>query len=146
MLLGIVENTTYDFILTAINNPPDVPFIDGEKGVVPLVEFDYYFSAIDPDGDDVRFHIDWGDGTFNTTDFYKSGDTATISHTYLEKGDVFICAYAEDIHGTESVWSDPLSVTIPRNRAVNRPFLRYLENHQFIFPILILLSQRFGLQ
>ena len=36
---------------------------------------------------------------------------------------------AEDIHGAGSVWSDPLTVTMPRNKAVqNTLFLRLLEN------------------
>ncbi len=131
VLLGIVENTTHDFVLTFFTNPPDAPEIDGEKGVVPGVEFDYYFSAIDSDGDDVRYHINWGDGYTNTTDFYSSGEEVTIGHTYEKEGNYGIEAKAIDIYGAESDWG----YYIPewRNRALNFNLFEWLFER---FPIL----------
>jgi hypothetical protein len=39
--------------------------------------------------------------------------------------------------GTESVWSDPLSVSMPKNKPyINTPFLSFLENHPHLFPLL----------
>jgi hypothetical protein len=112
---------------TFSNQPPDKPEIDGEKGVVPLVEFDYYFSAIDPNRNDVRFHIDWGDGTTVTTDFYKSDETATIGHTYSRKGTVIIRAYAEDTNGAYGKEST-YTVEWKTKSFTNSLLLRFLDN------------------
>jgi len=43
---------------------------------------------------------------------------------------------AEDIHGAGSVWSNPITVTIPRSRAVNTPFIQLLEKLIEQFPLL----------
>jgi hypothetical protein len=92
------------------NHPPSRPVIYYEHRIVRGVEFDYYFNATDPDGEDVRFHIDWGDATPESTDFVKSGEVVTVGHTYFTQGIYSIYAYAEDIHNargpaeTKTVW------------------------------------------
>ena len=53
---------------------------------------------------------------------------------------------AMDTYGAESEWSDPLSVTMPRTRAITSPFLNFLQQHPNLFPILQILLQRLGLQ
>ena len=131
VLLSIVENTTYDFVLTSINNnPPSKPDIDGEWGVVIGVEFDYYFKATDPDGDDVRYIIDWNDGNTEETDFYKSGEEVTIGHTFIKKGTIIIRAKAEDIYGAYG----PVEYFTPhwKNKVVNSLLFRFLGQ----FPLL----------
>lgn len=40
------------------------------------------FSATDPDGDGIRYIIDWGDGDIETTKILASGDTVSAIHTY----------------------------------------------------------------
>ena len=84
---------------TMDNHPPDAPFIDGEKGVIIGVEFDYYFNATDPDGDNVSYYIDWGDTNAEETAFHASGEEVAVSHTYDFTGDIVISARAKDIHG-----------------------------------------------
>ena len=87
---------------TMDNHPPGEPFIDGEKGVIIGVEFDYYFNATDPDGDNVSYCIYWGDGTGDEwTDFYPSGEEITRSHTYNLMGAIVIAAIAKDIYGAK---------------------------------------------
>ncbi|MCK5030578.1 MAG: hypothetical protein KAR64_03855 [Thermoplasmatales archaeon] len=39
------------------------------------------------------------------------------------------------MHGEESPWSDPLPITMPKNKAIN-PFLLILERLMERFPIL----------
>ncbi len=85
-------------ILNPENNAPNKPNITG-KWIVVFVVLECNFCATDPDGDDVRYHIDWDDGYSEITDFNKSGETVTIRHVYSEQGDFTITAYAEDIHG-----------------------------------------------
>jgi len=39
------------------------------------------------------------------------------------------------VHGEESPWSDPLAISMPKNKAIN-PFLLFLERLIERFPIL----------
>ena len=120
LFIGLAIQPSIAITRDGDNNPPGKPIIDGEKGVVPFVEFDYYFTTIDPDGDNVKYHIDWGDGTMNITDYYKSDETVTVGHTYSEYGTIIIKAYAEDIYGAVGPvgyyiveWKSRASVVIP---------------------------------
>jgi hypothetical protein len=138
VLLGIVEDTTYDFFLDQNgNNPPNAPSIYGPASGPPGT-YCFIFNSIDPDGDDVKFYIDWGDGNSKETMFVNSGEDICEDHTYLTRGDFIITVYAEDIHGTQGP-SSTAPVIIMRNRKI--PILlifRFLDN----FPLLsILLSK-----
>ena len=136
VLLSIDENTTHDFILM-FNQPPSAPDIDGPTvKPVPMPKqggpgpYNYTFKSIDPDGDNVYYYIDWGDGEFE--DWFgpfESGEEVTHSHTWSEQGTPTIKAKAKDIWGAESDWGT-LDVIIPKNQ--NMWFLRWLER----FPIL----------
>jgi len=55
----------------------------------------------DPEGDDVSYYVDWGDGT-NTgwTDFYPSGQEVYLKKTYNEEGAYYIRARCKDSWGT----------------------------------------------
>ncbi len=121
MYSGTFEVTIID------NHPPSTPIISGEKGVIIGEEFDYYFRAIDPDGDDVRYIINWDDDNSVITDFYNSGEEVTVGHTYLEKGTYVICAFAEDIHGAVG----PEGYYIPdwKNKALSTVLIVVTDNH-----------------
>lgn len=129
--------------LNWVNNPPNKPTkpsgtTNGNVGT----SYPYQTSAIDPEGNKVRYGWDWdGDSTVdewddNSGSYYSSGVPITTSHSWSTKGTYNVKVMAEDIHGAQSVWSEPLSVTMPRNRAINIPFLNFLENHPNLFPIL----------
>ena len=116
-------------ILDFENNAPNKPNITG-KWIVVFVVLECNFCSIDSDGDDVRYHIDWGDGNSIITDFNKTGETVTIRHVFSEQGDFTITAYAEDIHGAigpENTYN-PRSKNIVAN--INVLFLRLLNNFQ----------------
>jgi hypothetical protein len=124
-------------ILSLENNPPSKPYMSG-KWIIFRVELECYLRAIDPDGDDVEYYINWGDGTSDITDFYKSNETVTVIHTYSAQGCYTVRAYAEDIYGARGPEN-----TLPvrsKNKAVNFNllFLRLLER----LPLLNLLLQR----
>jgi hypothetical protein len=114
VLLSIVENTTNDFILNTTNRPPKAPKITGPgsvpsesiKGMVtkptnypPGKPIEFRFEAIDPDGDDIRYYIDWGDGSIDITGFYPSGAEVKVNHTYNSQGTYPVQAFAEDTCG-----------------------------------------------
>jgi hypothetical protein len=66
---------------------------------------------------------------------YGSGEEVTINHTWSKRGNYNIKAKAKDALGAESNWGT-LYVSMPKNKAFNPLFLRFLENHPCMFPIL----------
>jgi hypothetical protein len=118
---------------------PDKPSTpDGPPGGKVGETYTYTSFTSDPDGDDVYYLFDWGDGT--DTGWIETGEA---NHTWSKKGSYKIKVKAKDTHDFESRWSDPLVVTMPRDKAMtNSLLLCFLER----FPILQLLFQRLGLQ
>jgi hypothetical protein len=117
--------------------PPGAPLIGGPDGGKAGTEYDFTFAADDPDVNDVKYHINWGDEESEVTDFYPSGDPATVPHTYAEEGIYTITAYAEDSDGMIGPEATK-EVNMPRSRSFDfgSLFLRFLQNHPNMFPIL----------
>ncbi|UCG44237.1 MAG: PKD domain-containing protein [candidate division WOR-3 bacterium] len=76
-------------------------------------ECEFVVSATDPDGDDVCFRFDWGNGdTSDWTVFVLSGVQVTVRHFWLEPGSYEVRAQAEDGTGSVSSWSDAVRVNV----------------------------------
>lgn len=93
-------------------NPPDAPIIQGPIVGDIGIEYNYKFSAVDPDDDNISFYIDWGDG--NVEDWFgsfESGEEVALSHIWLDKGTYTIRVKAKDTFGLVSSWGT-LDVTI----------------------------------
>jgi pyrrolidone-carboxylate peptidase len=115
------------------NNPPLTPTISGPTNGIVDTPLTFTFNSVDPDGDDVEYYIKWGDGHVETWDGpYASGLDVNITHTYTRKGSFTIEAKARDPYGEESDW-ETLTVTIPRDRVINRPILYFLQNYPYLF-------------
>ncbi len=124
---------------------PDAPTITGSTSGSPGTEYEYTFKAVDPDGDDLYYYIEWDDGDIEEWDGpHASGAEVKLSHTWSERGTYTIRAKVKDDYDMESDWGE-LTVTMPRGKTVNTPFLKVLQNHPNLFPILRLLLQRLGL-
>ena len=139
VLLSIAENTTYDFVLNSINNPPETPKMDGPVSPKIGIEYEYIFYTTDPDGDDVSYYIEWGDGA--VTDWigpYASGEEVIVSHTWTAKGIYLLRCKAKDHpYEAESDWLEILIRVPPRNKAIfNSLLLKFLEQFPKVFPIL----------
>ena len=106
--------------------------------------YSYSTSSTDPDGDKIHYGFDWdGDGTVNNwSGLENSGDSCSKSHTWSSAGTYQVRVRACDSHGRESDWSDPLSVTMPKNKPIHTLFLNFLENYPHMF---LLLRQLLGL-
>jgi len=121
-----------------ISHPPDKPAkpsgpTSGKSGQ----EYVYSTNTTDPDGDQILYLFDWGNGS--TSDWlgpYDSGEICEASHCWDEKGTYLIKVKARDKYGIEGPWSDPLSLSIPKNKAISSLLVRFLENHPRMFPIL----------
>ena len=99
------------------NNPPGAPDISGPTNGNSGQSITFTFSAEDPDGDDVRFLINWGDGDSDTTTYVGSGDDQTASHSWKGDEKVFtLSVRAEDANGLAGPAST-FDITIPRSRA-----------------------------
>ena len=100
-------------------------------------DFTYYeFCTNDPEGHDVRYYIEWGDGiNFTWVGPYESGEIAEKGHSWAFKGNYTIRAKARDIYGAESDWTE-LEVSMPKTKTTNSPFITFLENHPHLFPLI----------
>jgi len=101
-------------------NPPTAPSITGQTNGKAKIEYEYTFNAVDPDGQDVYYYIDWGDT--NKEEWigpYSSGENVNVKHTWSNQGTYTIKAKAKDTHGAESDWGT-LSVTMPKNDEVSQ--------------------------
>jgi parallel beta-helix repeat protein len=123
-----VENTT--------NKPPNKP--DKPTGSTSgkiRTSYAYSTSTTDPDNDNVYYMFDWGDETNSGWEGpYNSGDNITIAHIWLTQGNFPIKVKAKDIYGHETVWSDPLVVTMPKSYIYN-PIIQILLRIFQHFPL-----------
>ena len=89
------------------NAPPETPIISWSQ------ETGLSLYTIDPDGDDVYYMVDWGDGTdLQWVGPYPSGVYVSILHTYAYPGMYEVKARAKDIHNAMSEWSGLLLISI----------------------------------
>ena len=112
------------------NQPPNPLTISGPNNGKVGVSSTYNFNAVDPDDDQVKYIIDWGDGKTDTTTMKPSGVDVAISHIWSEKGDYTIKAKAKDSYGAESDWAT-LTVTMPKNKAFNIPLFLQMFFQRF---------------
>jgi len=131
--------TAYESETIVSNIPPLKPNTpSGPANGKAGEEYTYSSSTIDSDGDRVYYLFDWGDGT--NSDWlgpFDSGETVSAKNNWADKGNYSIKIKAKDVWDYESVWSDPLAISMPKNKPyINTPFLRFLENYPHLFPLL----------
>jgi hypothetical protein len=70
-----------------LNTPPSKPKApSGPISSRPGDSNNYTVSSNDPDEDNMRYTIDWGDGTESVTGFLVSGAEASVNHTWKKAG------------------------------------------------------------
>ena len=96
------------------NQPPEIPTKpDGPEMLGQYAEATYTTSAIEPEGEDVYYMFDWGDGTFSDwVGPYASGETGEASHSWADYGEFEVKAVAKDINDIQSKWSEPTIISI----------------------------------
>ena len=89
------------------NDAPDNPTVDGSSQGRVGEKQEFTVSTNDPEGDDVYYYVDWGDGTSDVwVGPYASGDDITVEHTFSEKNDYTIRVKAKDIYDSETDWTE----------------------------------------
>jgi len=120
--------------------PPWPPTINGPSHGKPGQRLTYTFNAEDPDGDDVRFHIDWGDGNEEWTIYVASETDKAVSHIWDVEDTYTITAFSEDEVGTKSSLAT-FTVIIPRDKATNNMlFWRLIEQFPILQKLFLLLN------
>ena len=102
------ENEEYDMFFDTYwkDYSPSPPTIVGSNNGIAQKRYNYIFSASDPEGDDIEYFIDWGDGKmFKWTGPYKSGEQVIKSHSWTYEGNYTIRVKARDTYGAESDWT-----------------------------------------
>ena len=109
------------------STPPNKPIISGPSSGKVGDELIITASATDIDGDRLYYLFDWGNDEFSEwIGLYDSGQTVEQGHSWNEEGTFVIRVIAKDNHGVQSEWSEPLTISMPKNRARN-PFLLFFE-------------------
>jgi len=131
-----------------LSDPPNAPEIDGQTSGKPGTSYDYTFTSMDPDGDQISYYVDWGDNT-NTGWFgpFASGTPQNKSHTWSTQGTYTILAKTRDVYGAESNWSDPLIILIeegPPELKITKPVRGVYINDKYRFPRFIRLPLIIG--
>ncbi|MFH1100655.1 MAG: DUF2341 domain-containing protein [Methanobacteriota archaeon] len=98
-----------------IDSPPNTPS-QPQGQTSGYVETEYSFTVngvIDPNGDDVAYWFDWGDGTNSGwTAFHPSGTGASATHIWQTTGSYTVRVKAKDVYSRESSWSPGLNLEI----------------------------------
>ncbi len=91
---------------------------------------------MDPDGNDLYYYIDWGNGTTELVGPYGSGRTAKVKHIWNESGTYLIRVRSRDTFDEKSDWAT-LEVSMPKNRLKT-----YFDRFSYINPwILNIINQ-----
>jgi hypothetical protein len=138
------------FKIYGLDQSPSTPTISGETNGNVGKEYTYSILSTDPEDHDLYYYVKWGDDTSSGwIGPCVSGETVELKHIWQTKGTYIIEVKAKDSFGAESDWVK-LQVTMPKNKAINTPFLQFfynfLHSHPNLFPILQKIIQRLGLQ
>jgi len=111
------------------STPPEKPSRpDGPASGSIKETYEYTSTSTDIDGDELYYLFDWGDGTYSGWIGPKdSGQAASASKKWSSQGSYNIRVLAKDEHGVQSVWSDPMSVSMPKTRANDILIVRLLQ-------------------
>ncbi len=101
----VVDRYSNAIIYAEANSPPDRPDVSGpSKGVVG-VQNTFKAMLTDPDGNQVTYKFNWGDGQETDWKGPVSPQEVTEQHTYSTAGTFFVKAKVKDEYGEESDWT-----------------------------------------
>lgn len=124
-------------VVITTNTAPSTPTVTGPPKGKPGTAYTFSATSTDPEGDQIYYWFDWGDGTNSGwIGPYMSGMTANTAHTWTTKATYTVQVKVKDSPGgLESGWGTT-SISIPRVRALNSEIYRFLENYPLIMHLL----------
>jgi len=97
------------------NSPPDIPSQpSGQTFGTIGATYLYSTSTTDPDGDDIEYQFDWGDGEMTSIGWCPSSTTVSVSYSWDSPGTYYVKVRAKDVFGVWSDWSSSLEVFMKR--------------------------------
>ncbi len=105
------KNPYFATLLVGDSYPPEIPTLDGPAFGRINKTYSYTAVTTDPEGDQILYIFDWGDGSQSEwIGPVTSGTYVSESHTWSEIGDYEVKVRAKDIEGAGSKWSDACNV------------------------------------
>ena len=126
---GFESSYSSPLSVTIYNNQPYIP----QKPTGPVSgpytgEKTYSATGYDPDDDQIYYMFDWGDGTMsNWLGPYDSGEEIQTKNTWDGPGNYQIRVKIKDEHESESGWSEPLSIGLPKSRIFRYGFSNIIK-------------------
>lgn len=118
---GASSDWSSPLTITIQNRPPNTPSTPfGATNGYTATSYTFTTSATDPDGNQLKYTFDWGDGATTVTNYLSSGSTASASHKWSQQGVYSIKVMATDSDGADSGWSSPVTINI-ENAPPNTP-------------------------
>ena len=140
MVYDTFDQESIDEAVLYLAIAPETPTIDGPTNGEVGIPYPFRFNTTDPEGDDIYYYIDWGDGFYEEwIGPFSSGESKMVIHSWSQKGTYAIKAKAKDINGADSDGGE-LEVIIPRDKALFNPLLSELFEK---LPLLRLIFQCF---
>jgi hypothetical protein len=101
------------------NTPPVTPMAPtGPRFIERGIEYTYSTFTTDLDGDRLRYRFNWDDGNISSwSEFYTENTTMNCTHHWEMAGTFNILCQAQDEHGANSSWSDPLEMTVSQEES-----------------------------
>jgi hypothetical protein len=125
--------------LTIKELPPTLPEINGPIEGNCNIDCIFNISSIDPEEDDIRYKLNWGDDSEELTNFYPSGEDISIAHSWNSEGTFNIWFENEDEHGAnfhEFTFPDKVAITIsdeiPVDQYQTNSYLEQCFNDEFL--------------
>jgi hypothetical protein len=93
------DNDTITAQISLGNHQPNAPVLSGPTSAHASISTQYTIVTTDPDGDTIRYIIDWGDGSLpETSPLVESGQNVQSTHQWTTPGFYTIQAKAQDMH------------------------------------------------
>jgi len=117
---GVINS--YKSLLQIENIPPlkpDKPFGSSEGEINKYINFST--TGFDPNSDKLYFFWNWGDGNYSGwIGPYSYGDICFMNHSWSNSGNYSVIVKSKDYLNSESDWSDPLTIKIPKIKIYNK--------------------------
>ncbi len=95
------------------NIPPQKPSMPlGPVYVIQNRTYTYITVSWDYDDDHIRYCFDWGEGTYSWSEFMISNMSFSVTYSWGIPGSYSVRVLAQDEHGDNSSWSEPLTVVV----------------------------------
>jgi hypothetical protein len=114
---GIVQmspDTLFGYELCQTSTPPETPGApSGPGNGITGIEYIFEATTTDPEGDDIYYWFEWGDGeNSGWVGPYGNGTTGSAGHIWETAGDFEVTVKAKDVNNAESGFSPASLISI----------------------------------